>query len=349
MIYSENTYSVPAGWILTLSRTLEFHGCSSKDIFALAGLDINDITDSCQRIPVAPVNRIWHLAEKQIGNSTFGLDTHRFINPTTFHALGIALWSSSTLKDALERLARYGKVLNNAAIKSFEETDDSWCLTVSVLLDINNEPMIAYQDLDGFFATIITICRTIYHTDYKPTLLELQRSQPQDTMKHEELFQCPVVFSESDNRMFFDKKTINAPLMASDPDTARQAEELTAKRLSDLDKDNLSNQVYLRLLEILPSGNSGETEVATSLHITLRQLQRKLSDEGTNFRSLLDKTRNELAHQYIRNDRIAINEIAYLLGFSEAANFSRAFKRWTGKSPGNFRAGIKDSNTRLDF
>ena len=340
MIFPENAYTVPAGWILTLSRTLEFHGCCSTDIFASAGIELNAIADSCQRIPVGPVNRVWHLAEKIIGNSTFGLDNHRFVNPTTFHALGIALWSSSTLKDALERLARYGKVLNNASIKTFEEGDDAWCLTVSILRDHNDKPMIAYQDIDGFFATIITICRTIYRPDYKPTLLELERAQPEDTKKHEDLFQCPVIFSAAENRMFFDKTTIDTPLMASDPASARQAEKLTAKRLAILDKDNLSNQVYLRLLEILPSGNSGEKEVAIALNITLRQLQRKLSDEGTNFRSLLDNTRNELALQYIRNSNIPINEISYLLGFTEAANFSRAFKRWTGQSPGVYRTGL---------
>lgn len=342
MFYTESAYTVPAGWVLTLARTLEFHGCNSSEIFSRSGLDLDEITDSCQRIPVRPVNQIWHFAEKEIGDSTYGLDAHRFVTPTTFHALGIALWSSPTLKDALERLARYGKVLNNASIKSFEETDDAWCLTVSVLQDNDNQPMIAYQDLDGFFATLINICRTIYRQEYNPTLLELERFAPLSRDSHRKMFRCPVVFGASDNRMFFDKATINTALVASDPDTARQAEELTAKRLAALDKNNLTNRVYLNLLKTLPSGNVSEAEISKSLNMTLRQLQRKLSEEGNNYRSIIDRTRKELALQHIRNKNIPISEISYLLGFTEAANFSRAFKRWTGKSPGIFRANQKN-------
>ena len=300
------------------------------------------MSDSAQRIPVAPINQIWHLAEKQIGSSTYGLSAHKFVGPTTFHALGIALWSSSTLKDALQSLARYGKVLNNASVKSFDETDDSWCLTVSVLLDGNNEPMIAYQDLDGFFSAIITICRTIYRQEYNPVLLEMQRQRPQNDSAHEDFFRCPVSFSASDNRMFFDKQSINSPLMASDPDTARQSVELSARRLAILEKDNLTNHVYLQLLDTLPSGKINESEIATRLNITLRQLQRKLSDEGNNFRTILDRTRKELALKYIRNTNIPLTEISYLLGFTEAANFSRAFKRWSGESPGKYRASLQD-------
>lgn len=337
MVHSESTYTVPAGWVLTLARTLEYHNCDSRKIFGVAGLDLDSINDSCQRIPIGPVTKIWHLAELEIGDSTYGLDTHKFVTPTTFHALGIALWSSPTLKDALERLARYGKVLNNASIKSFEETCDSWCLTVSVLRDSNNDPMIAYQDLDGFFAALIGICRTIYHQDYNPALLELERAPPENSHRHEDLFRCPITFLASDNRIFFEKQTINDPLTASDPDTARQAEALTAERLAALEKEDLTNRVYLQLLKALPSGQINESGIAANLNMTLRQLQRKLSEEDNSFRSIVDKTRKDLALQYIRNHNIPINEISYLLGFTEAANFSRAFKRWTGKSPGAFR------------
>ncbi|MCZ6675549.1 MAG: AraC family transcriptional regulator [Verrucomicrobia bacterium] len=319
---------------------MEFRGCDSRDIFERVGLDLDAITDSAQRIPVEPVCKIWQLAEKEIKDSTFGLDVQRFITPTTFHALSIALWSSSTLKDALQRLVRFGRVLNNSSIKSFDESGESWCLTVSVLRDKDDQPLIAYQDLDAFFATIVTICRSIYRPNFCPVLLELERSQPSEKGKHEEFFQCQINFSASDNRMFFDKQQLGEALTSCDPEAALQAEALAAKRLSTLDKNNFSNQVYNEILSDLLTGNANEEYIASTLNLTLRQLQRKLSDEGTNFRRILDSTREELALTYIKNEDLPIIEIAYLVGFSEVTNFSRAFKRWTGKAPGAYRASL---------
>jgi AraC-like DNA-binding protein len=97
-------------------------------------------------------------------------------------------------------------------------------------------------------------------------------------------------------------------------------------------------RVKVALLEHLPSGHVSEEEIAQGLHLSLRTLQRKLRDEGTSYKELLDETRRELATEYIKNPHVSISEITYLLGFSEPSNFSRAFKRWTGSSPSAFRA-----------
>ncbi len=70
----------------------------------------------------------------------------------------------------------------------------------------------------------------------------------------------------------------------------------------------------------------------------LRTLQRKLSEENTSYKELLDETRRELANQYLRQATLSVSEVTYLLGFSEPSNFSRAFKRWTGRTPSEFRA-----------
>ena len=78
--------------------------------------------------------------------------------------------------------------------------------------------------------------------------------------------------------------------------------------------------------------------MASSLNLSVRSLQRKLSDENTNYKHLLDETRRELAMNYLGNSRLTINEITYLLGFSDPSNFTRAFRRWQGESPSNYRA-----------
>jgi AraC-like DNA-binding protein len=88
---------------------------------------------------------------------------------------------------------------------------------------------------------------------------------------------------------------------------------------------------------VLPSGAFSEADLAEALHISPRTLQRRLADEGTSFKVLLDEARRELALRLIGERRMSIKETSYLLGFSEPGNFSRAFRRWTGAAPSRFR------------
>ncbi|MEE9265906.1 MAG: helix-turn-helix transcriptional regulator, partial [Gammaproteobacteria bacterium] len=104
------------------------------------------------------------------------------------------------------------------------------------------------------------------------------------------------------------------------------------------DRSSAAMQVRARLTEQLSSGHATQNSVADALHMSLRTLQRRLNDEGTSYKGLLDETRRELAAHYMAETHRSINEITYLLGFSEPSNFSRAFRRWTGKSPSAYRA-----------
>ena len=103
--------------------------------------------------------------------------------------------------------------------------------------------------------------------------------------------------------------------------------------LARFDRDSLTMQVRSRIIERLHDGTPNQETIAQSLNVSLRSLQRKLNDEDTNFKTLLESTRRELALHYIRETHRSLGEITYLLGFSEPSNFTRAFKRWTGVSP----------------
>ena len=106
-------------------------------------------------------------------------------------------------------------------------------------------------------------------------------------------------------------------------------------------------QVRRQLTAQLSSGMANQESIANELHMSLRTLQRKLESEGTTFKRLLEETRKGLAIQYMAESHHSVNEITYLLGFSEASNFSRAFKRWTGQSPSAYREGLAYSTPSI--
>lgn len=330
-------FTVHGGWALALARLLYTCGCDAESMFAECDLPLAEIRSSHVRVSEKNMSRLWELAKIKTGNDAFGLEMCSHVTPTTFHALGIALWSSTSLHDALIRLARFGKVMSNGGDKIFEEQADSYCLTVLILRD-QNGPVISYHSVDALFSALISICRAIFNPDYAPLKVEFERPRPRDPASFESLFNCPVVFEADANRMFFNKMTMHDPLVTGDSEAAIQAEKLTAMRLAVQEKEDIINRVYCLLIELIPSGELSEDRVAEKLLMPVHQLRRRLAEKETRYLDILENTRKELALHYIANTNIQLGEIAFLLGFSEQTNFTRAFKRWTGKAPGKFRS-----------
>jgi AraC-like DNA-binding protein len=98
--------------------------------------------------------------------------------------------------------------------------------------------------------------------------------------------------------------------------------------------------LQLLLVEVLPQGEPNESDVASRLATSVRNLQRRLADESTSYKEVLDDTRRQLARSYLAEARYSISEIAYLLGFGAASSFTRAFRRWEGTSPREFQARV---------
>ena len=107
--------------------------------------------------------------------------------------------------------------------------------------------------------------------------------------------------------------------------------------LARLDKDDIIQRVKVAIIDQLPSGNVTEDTVAEAIFISKRSLQRKLNEKGTTFKTILTDVRQDLALKYIHDRKLTLTEISFMLGFSEMSSFSRAFKRWTGESPKEFR------------
>ena len=127
-------------------------------------------------------------------------------------------------------------------------------------------------------------------------------------------------------------------LHGANPELALQNDEVVIQYLQEIDKTDIVNVVRGLVIKNLSSGTLSKTSIASQLHMSPRNLQFKLAAQGTSYQEILDITRKELALAYIEQRRLAITEIAYLLGFTDSANFTRAFRRWTGKSPSEFRS-----------
>jgi AraC-like DNA-binding protein len=134
----------------------------------------------------------------------------------------------------------------------------------------------------------------------------------------------------------FDKATVEAPLPGDNLELALANDRIAEDYIEALDPSTVSTAVRKLLIELLPTGDANQDAIARQMNRSLSTLQRQLSAEGTNYKDIRELTRRDLAEQYVREGRYSLSQIAYLLGFSDQSNFSRAFRRWTGHSPGAY-------------
>ena len=181
------------------------------------------------------------------------------------------------------------------------------------------------------------MCRVNFGTKLKPEVVHVVHEAPSCAEKYETFFDSKVVFESTGDSLTFSKKDVDQPLSSSNPYLAEVNDQIIVRYLEKMDEEDIINRVKANIVDILPSGNITDEKISNMLFMGVRTLQRRLQKEGTTFQTLLNETRKDLAKQYIKDPNIRLEEIAFLLGFSEYSVFSKAFKRWTGNSPRELR------------
>jgi AraC-like DNA-binding protein len=318
-----------------IATTLHVCGYDPEPLFAEAGLDLSRATDPHARFPLLRMQKLWKLAVEATGDPCLGLTAARQFQPALLHGLGLAWLVSDTLLDAFGRLVRYARLINSALDFRVEEQPDSIDL-VTVLPEVL-PPDFEYAAIDLGMAAFLRMCQITAGHSIMPRHVTLQRLPPTCLARFEDIFGTSIEFGAPVNRLCFDRDLLTHPLPSANPELARINDQVVMDYLARFDRDSISMQVRSKIIHQLPDGIPRQEVIADTLHVSLRSLQRRLKEEDTSFKDLLEDTRQQLALQYLRDTRRSIGEITYLLGFSEPSNFTRAFKRWTGKSPAQYR------------
>jgi AraC-like DNA-binding protein len=190
------------------------------------------------------------------------------------------------------------------------------------------------------FARFVHMARRSTGVDVRPTLVRLAFPRPANTGPHEALFGCPLLFDHARNELELDAATLDLPQRAADPWLRTLVEKQGQALLARLGQPpGFAAEVTAALTIEVQKGRGDLASVGRALALSKRTLQRRLDQEGVSFRALTDEVRCGLATQYLVGGRTGLSEIALLLGFSEQAAFQRAFLRWTGVTPGQYRRG----------
>lgn len=329
-------FTVQAKAVEKIVKAAAAHSIEPESLYRAVNLDPSVLNDPDNRIPFAQLVALYEKAAELTGDADFGLHLGQSITPTAFDVVGYCALNSPTLGASFTRVARYHSIWTDGALFTLETANETSAIVYSYVDTSLHDHR---QDAEMTLATVTALCRNIASPDFAPTTVQFQHDAPADTSEHAKLFRCPIEFRAPANKLSFASSFLTLPIAKADASLCavldRHAEELLAKFPP---RDSLVDQVRSIITGELRGGDPSLERVADQLSLTPRTLQRKLQELGTSHNELLDQMRRQLAMRYLREPEMAICEVAYLLGFSESSSFHRAFKRWTGVTPKEFRS-----------
>ena len=316
-----------------LWKQLEGYRIDPDPLFREFGIDPELLFDQGARIPVTQYQKLELRAAELANDPLFSLKGAEYSRPAHLGALGFAWLASSTLRTAFQRLERYARMINERLRVTLEEDESLFYVSLRV-------PFPALPDEmreNGQLSALVKFCRIIAGKDFHPAEIRFRHPEPADTAYYYEFFRCPVRFGQERTLVSIPIEWMDKRLTGSNDQLAKMNEHIVVRYLAHAEKSDIVNRVKATIIDQLGTGEVSESVIADGLHMTPRNLHRKLSAEGTSYKALLTEVRQDLAKQYIQDRSMTLTEISFMLGFSEVSSFSRAYKGWTGQPPSEAR------------
>ncbi len=257
-----------------------------------------------------------------------------------YGAFGLAFKSSVDLGSAVQRVARYGKVVTNVA--NFTVTPGARTTWMTVPAARSNR-LGEIMTSEIAIAAATALSREVGASTFAPTRVSFIHSAPESITFAEEFFRCPVRFARDRNGIEIHNDDLRVPNSLGDLEISKFFDRhLDVEIAENRQSHSLEDQV-VRLIETALSEGPPRVEViAKRLGMSSRTLQRRLAEQQSSYAELVERARHGLAVHLLREDRYGLAEISFLCGYSDQSTFARAFRRWEGRTPASFRgASVK--------
>ena len=331
---SRSVPTISVGAIAKLLQTLPGLGVDSAAACAEAHFDCGVLGEKDARVPLVELYALWEAVLARLARPDAALLVAQRYAPSDYGLVGFVCMNCATLGEALHHVGRY---LTLWASEPSVRLSEGAVLEVTYRRPVPDRPGLRLAT-EAALAEILNGARLLIDGDLAPVEVCCSHPGPASRVAHEAFFKAPVRFGQPATLMRFTPAQLASPLARADPQLAAFLASLAEQGLAKAEEaGSLIDQLRKLLAEVLPKGMPELGAVARRLAMSERTLRRRLDDEGTSFRELLDETRAELARGYLRNKDIALSEVAFLLGFSEASAFHRAFRRWCGQTPVQYR------------
>ncbi len=325
--------STPAQYVLILIDLAESLGADRTALLAGTSLSTANVANIGARVSDNDFRQLVSNAQVLTGDAALGLKLGLRLNLSAHAVVGQAFMTCQDLGQGMDLLLRYYHLLASGLHLELEEVGDQCVLTV-VTNPIDHVVEFGYELLYG---ALINTVRGMLNSPDMAVRMEFPYPEPAHSAVYYQVLGADVHFNFPRGRILFHRDLLNTVLPSSNPVLRQLYEAECARLLADLEGEDSVVEQTLRLLRKLEGQYPQMPQIANMLNLSPRTYRRRLDEEGRAFQTLLDQVRSEHATRYLQNTRLPLSTIAYMIGFSDASNFRRAYIKWTGKSPRSVR------------
>ncbi len=252
-----------------------------------------------------------------------------------YGVLGFSWRTCSRVGEIFERSERYFKLLSNTFIWQIENNGDL------SRIKLNREAHRRGMELstEASLSATVVVLQAMTEQDISPVQVSFKHSAPEDLTDHEKAFKCPILFDQPEYSITYKTEDLNLKTAKADSSInsylVKQVEEKT--KGIKIPGSSFVRDVENLIKDGLPTGIPSIQSISELLAMSNRTLTRRLSEAGVTYRDLIKKTQEQIAKDMLRDDTNSIGDIAFLTGFSEQSAFNRAFKKWSGITPSDYR------------
>ena len=240
--------------------------------------------------------------------------------------------SSANFGDGLRRNINYQRLVSDALKVKLVEQPKPY-----ITSSVSNREFLTSHFAEALSVGFIRVFQEITDGHFKPEKIVFTHSPNTDLNEYRRILQCDVEFNASQYRLYFARELLNYRSLNAVPELLNMHVEAADRHMAILHQQDFIDEVRVQIAALLESGEATLENVSSKLDISVRQLRHQLKTANTSFQKLLNRHRHSLARRLLSKTHEEISEIVYLTGFSEPSTFYRAFKRWEGTTPIEYR------------
>lgn len=290
--------------------------------------------------PTDPFFELYEIIDEQL-KPGFSIRVGQLMVLDDYDVLGLAWKTCLSPRDMFKRCERFFILMTDTQLYKVQDEGETGSITIYREasrrgIEISNESSIV---------ATLTVIHKITGADIRPVKVSFAHRAPTRVDLYEDFFSCPVHFGQEYNRLIFKSEDLDTKSLKADQSINQFMMERLQEKAEGIEvsADKLLHDTCDLIKDALPSGIPFAADIGRHLGMSTRTLSRRLSEKGTTFRQLVQDTQQQVSTDLLRNTSETVSEIAFQTGFSEQSAFNRAFKRWTGQSPLEYRKNSDSS------
>lgn len=319
-----------------VARALPALGLDPARVFGRCGVSLEQLADANARLPAGVELEVWDAVVAMSGDPLIGLKVADLLDAGALGAYEYMLRNSETLRACLERAQRYVRLIDDHTTLELVESAEQYAVRQ---VRAGGYPHPA-QGTECLFAGIFRVLHRLLPQGFARAVC-FQHPRRGELREYTERFRCPVRFEQAYDEICLHPGFIDRKLEHADPRLGEVLEEQVQRMLAEIpNEDPWSHRARTQLAQLLTRADASLPRLAEAMHMSTRTLRRRLLEQQTSYKQMLDEVRRDMALHYVARTQESFDQIAGRLGFAEASAFYRAFKRWSNSTPAAYRSKL---------